>query len=282
MKKQRSVLTTIAFVLAFLLLFVQGILAVFRYWFQLEFNNPLLFYGINVGIVCLATLAIAPYINRRILFVLSGILLVLQGFAMYVGAGTRSIASESPDGTHLFLVQAQPNGQLTYRRDLYYQIPQLQRFLPVPSLTTAPYSLSANGGGLNYSLGDDYKIDWVDDYAIFSYETPDGGLAQYVRDYDDNGQQTSEDWIPQIINNWTGSDATLAAQGLPYDLRLSKETIALNPDYLDVTGKAGSFTDEQGNALCTLILSEDGNQVTYIPANPRQKTTYMMTTVNKD
>ena len=250
MKKQRSVLTTIAFVLAFLLLFIQGILAVFRYWFQLEFNNPLLFYGINVGIVCLATLA--------------------------------SIASESPDGTHLFMVQAQPNGQLTYRRDLYYQIPQLQQFLPVPCLTTAPYSLSANGGGLNYPLGDDYKIDWLDDYAIFSYETPDGGLAQYVRDYDDNGQQASEDWIPQIINNWTGSDATLAAQGLPYDLRLAKETIALNPDYLDVTGKAGSFTDEQGNALGTLILSEDGNQVIYVPANPRQKTTYTMTTVNKD
>lgn len=279
MNKARSYLTTTAFVLAFLLLLLQGLLAVFRYWFQLEFNNPLLFYGINVGIICLATVAIAPYINRRIFLVLSGILLVLQGVALYFGAQTRSIVSESPDGTHLFMAQAEPNGHLTYRRDLYYQIPQLQSFLPVPSLTTARYSLSANGGGLNYPLGADYKIDWVDDYAIFSYETPDGGLAQYVRSYEDSEQQTSEDWIPQIINNWSTSGVSLEAQGLPYELHLPLETLKLNPDYLSVTGKAGSFTDEQGNALGTLIISEDGSQVTYVPADPHDKKMY---TMNKD
>ena len=274
MKKTKTFLSTTAFFLAFFLLLVQATLAVLCYWFQLDFNNPLFFYGINVGIVCLATIGIAPYLNRRVLFVFSGILLVLQGGAMYLGTQTRSIASESPTGNHLFMVQAEPNGQLTYRRDLYYQIPRLQSFLPKPSLITAPYSLSANGGGLNYPLGDQYKIDWVADYAIFSYETRDGSLAQYVRAYDGSGQQTRENWIPQIIGNWSGSNGTLDASGLPYELHLPKETVTLNPDYLTVTGNAASFTDEQGNGLGTLLISGTGDEVTYIPATPSKKTTY--------
>ena len=104
MKNCRSVFS---FVLAFLLLFVQGILAVFRYWFQLEFNNPLLFYGINVGIVCLATLAIA-------LISIAGFFSCLVVFCSFYRLchvcelGTRSIASESPDGTHLLWFKPNP------------------------------------------------------------------------------------------------------------------------------------------------------------------------------
>lgn len=277
MKKTVKIFANICTLLAVLLLLAQGCYLFLAHRYDIHYIYDSLFFVINCFILLFAFLGFVPYVKtKRPLIVLAGFLLIFQGSVLFVGMDHQVVVSSSPKETNTFMLRIDKRtGFAAYQRNLYYQWPQVQAFLPKPTLNNRYLAFSTDAEQLAYPVGSAYKIDWpTEEMAVFSYQTQDGGNAQFIRSYSaDTAYPVETGLSPAIIGNWQSTDGNsqLKAQGNPYLLTIGDQELTLNPSYqISFSQFASVYTDAQGNALCALILNSSKDKLTIIPADPKQ------------
>lgn len=283
MKRATRIFSTLALVVAFLLICYQGLVYLLGRHFGVHYFDDRLLYLVNTMVILLAFMGVLPYFKKiRPLLVLVGFLLMLQGLMLFLGANHYAVVFTSPAKSNTFMLQVDKRtGKATYQRNLYYQFPKLQKVLSKPAKENNYWNLSINADALAYTMSDNYNISWPSDsLAVFTYETLDGGKAQFVRSYDQSTAQVSEE---KIIGKWRSQEGQtrLDATSSTYQLQLEDQLVTLDPTYSQAgTSTSRTYTDSQGSALCTVVLTDD-DHLFVVSADLNHSTSYQLTRVSQ-
>lgn len=259
-----KIAATISFLLA---LFLGGLQLIYLYVqqaFYLHYIWEETFYLVNMGIILFAFLGVLPFTKKKWLAAaLSGTLILLQMILMFFGTSTTVLTSTSPNGENIFIVRkSKATNELTYERSIYYEFPQLQAKLSIPTTKNGSWLLSKSVEYLTYPAKKSEVIWLTDNVAVLNYETPDGSREQFIRAYQDAVTEATPDTLlAPLVGTWSDetSKNQLQGGGNTYPVTIAGKSYTLDPTYAKVYGEnMAVFHDQTGNAICTLVLNQDG------------------------